>query len=154
MYIHAQWRKGKGLAQTQIKFYYPDFFFSSSKALSCIIFLTLFKTSKCQNVDSEFPRLFLVNLPPNNNNNNNNNYMYIALIPWDHGALQCKKGENEIIYISQAWNKKNDLIFPPVHHNRRYKSVLLKQDQSNLLIHPWVICFRASQRLSGCAKTL
>ena len=28
----------------------------------------------------------------------------IALISWAHGALQCKKGENEIIYISQAWN--------------------------------------------------
>ena len=42
----------------------------------------------------------------NNNNNNNNNFIYIALISWAHGALQCKKGENEIIYISQARNKK------------------------------------------------
>ena len=41
-------------------------------------------------------------------NNNNNNFVYIALISWAHGVLQCKKGENEIIYIilSQAWNKK------------------------------------------------
>ena len=39
-----------------------------------------------------------------NNNNDNNNFIYIALISWAHGALQCKKGENEIIYISQAWN--------------------------------------------------
>ena len=39
-----------------------------------------------------------------NNNNDNNNFIYIALISWAQGALQCKKGENEIIYISQAWN--------------------------------------------------
>ena len=39
-----------------------------------------------------------------NNNNDNNNFIYIALISWTQGALQCKKGENEIIYISQAWN--------------------------------------------------
>ena len=37
------------------------------------------------------------------NNYNNNNFIYIALISWAHGALQCKKGENEIIYISQAY---------------------------------------------------
>ena len=40
----------------------------------------------------------------NDNNNDNNNFIYMALISWAHGALQCKKGENEIIYISQAWN--------------------------------------------------
>ena len=39
-----------------------------------------------------------------NNNNDNNNFIYIALISWAQGALQRKKGENEIIYISQAWN--------------------------------------------------
>ena len=39
-----------------------------------------------------------------NSNNDNNNFIYIALISWAQGALQCKKGENEIIYISQAWN--------------------------------------------------
>ena len=27
----------------------------------------------------------------NNNDNNNNNFIYIALISWAHGALQCKK---------------------------------------------------------------
>ena len=40
----------------------------------------------------------------NNNNNNNNNFIYIALISWAHGALQCKKGENEIIYITNIKN--------------------------------------------------
>ena len=40
----------------------------------------------------------------NNNYYYYNNFIYVALISWAHGALQCKKGENEIIYISQAWN--------------------------------------------------
>ena len=32
-------------------------------------------------------------------NNNNNKFIYIALISLGYGALQCKKGKNEI-YIS------------------------------------------------------
>ena len=37
----------------------------------------------------------------NNNNNNNNNFIYLARISWAHGALQFKKEENKITYISQ-----------------------------------------------------
>ena len=33
------------------------------------------------------------------------NFIYIALISWAHGALQCKKWENEVIYISQKISK-------------------------------------------------
>ena len=29
------------------------------------------------------------------------NFIYIVLISWAHGASQCKKGENEVIYRSQ-----------------------------------------------------
>ena len=51
-----------------------------------------------------------------NNNNDNNNFIYIALISWAHGALQCKKGENEIIYISQAWNLFTIIILQDLNH--------------------------------------
>ena len=49
--------------------------------------------------------IFYIKDNNNNNNNNNNNFIYIALISWAHGALQCKKWENEVIYISQKISK-------------------------------------------------
>ena len=63
-----------------------------------------------------------------NNNNNNNNFIYIALLSWAHGALQCKKGENEIIYISQAWNKeKTELKIKSSSHKLYLHAVQLQQ---------------------------
>ena len=52
----------------------------------------------------------------NNNYYYYNNFIYVALISWAHGALQCKKGENEIIYKNNDSLSKNCLksyVFDP-----------------------------------------
>ena len=45
----------------------------------------------------------------NNNYYYYNNFIYVALISWAHGALQCKKGENEITYKNNDSLSKNCL---------------------------------------------
>ena len=62
-----------------------------------------------------------------NNNNNNNNFIYIALISWAHGTLQCKKGENEIITYHKHETKKKTEHEIKSSSQKLYLSVQLQQ---------------------------